>query len=395
MADTRWCDTLTNAASELQALADMDRQIESFMNKWNLRGVSLAVMRNDSLLIAKGYGYADREAGKRMQPTSIMRMASVSKLVTAVAVMKLREQGKLKLDDKVFGPDGILNDTSFTNAVRDPGILDITVDNLLQHKGGFGLGAGDPMFITKDIMQARHLSTPPDNKQLAQIVLGRRLAFRPGNGRKYSNFGYMLLSLVIEKVSGQSYWDYVTENVLKPAGIDNMRPATNYYKDRYDNEVKYYAADDEMVEEYNGSGRMVPRVYGGSNVNALMGGGGWLGSAADIARLVAAIDKNTAVGDILTQTSVDSLTAFRHGDKASRGWSNADSLGKWTRTGTLSSTHALVERFPDGECWVIFTNTGVWVGHKFSAELQRLVNKLRAEYDSRMPRRSLWHVNES
>lgn len=387
---TLWSDTLTNAASDLADLAPMDREIENFMHRFNIRGASLAVVRHDSLIFAKGYGYADAEAGKPMEPTSIMRMASVSKLVTAVAIMKLREQGKLRLDSKVFGPDGILNDTAYTNAIRDKRILDITVDNLLQHKGGFTLGAGDPMFNTKDIMLAKHLTTPPDNHQLTKIVLGRKLGFEPGNGRRYSNFGYMLLSLIIEKLSGKSYWDYVDENVLKPSAIHNMRPATNYYKDRHDKEVRYYAPDDEMVEEYNGSGKMVPRVYGGSNVNGLLGAGGWVGSAADIARLVASIDKNPVVGDVLTPGSVDFLTEYRAKDKLSRGWSDADSLGKWVRTGTLSSSHALVERFPNGDCWVLFTNTGVWTGHHFSSDMHRLVEKLRAQYTDKMPRRTLW-----
>lgn len=268
-----WSAHLTNDMSDHGPLKRMDNDIERFMARWSIKGMSLAVTRNDSLLYAKGYGWADEEEGVKMQPTNIMRLASASKLVTAVAVMRLVEEGRLKLDSKVFGPQGILNDTAYTNAIRDPRLLDITVDHLLRHKAGFGMGAGDPMFNTKDIMAARHLPTPPTNEELTAIVLGRKIAFTPGQGFRYSNFGYMLLSLVIERVTGKDYWDYVAHDVLEPAGCYRFRPASNYYVERNQDEVRYYGPDTVKVEEFNGSGRLVDRVYGGSNVNGLVGAG--------------------------------------------------------------------------------------------------------------------------
>ncbi len=385
-----WSASLTNELSDYPALANMDREIDRFIGRWNIKGLSLAVTRNDSLLYAKGYGWADVEAGKRMTPTNIMRMASASKLVTAIAIMRLVEDGKLKLNSKVFGPDGILNDTAYTNAIKDKRLFDITVDHLLQHKGGFGLGAGDPMFNTKDIIAAKGLAAPPTNEELTEIVLGRKIAFTPGQGFRYSNFGYMLLSLVIERVTGKNYWDYVTEEVLHPAGCYHFRPATNYYADRSEDEVHYYGPDNEPVEEYNGSGRMVERVYGGSNVNGLLGAGGWCASASDLARLVAATDKYPHVSNIISNESIDSLTAFAKEGRVSRGWSEIDEQGKWRRTGTLSSTHTLIERFPNGECWVMITNSGVWTGHNFSKDMTRLVSNLRSRYSNSFPRRDLW-----
>ena len=307
--DSGWSDRLTNAMSDTPGLDKMDLQIERFMGKWNIKGLSLAVTRNDSLLYAKGYGMADEEEGRAMTPQNIMRLASASKLVTAIAIMRLVEEGKLRLSSRVFGPDGILNDTAYTEAIKDPRLFEITVDHLLQHKGGFGMGAGDPMFNTKDIIAARHLPGPPSNEELTEIVLGRKIAFTPGKGFRYSNFGYMLLSLVIERVTGRSYWDFVTEEVLHPAGCFRFRPATNYYEERSEDEVRYYGPDNEPVEEYNGSGRMVERVYGGSNVNGLMGAGGWCASASDLARLVAATDKYPHVGNIISNESITSLTA--------------------------------------------------------------------------------------
>ncbi len=385
-----WTDTLTNHSSTWQALQPMDGEIERFMQKWHIKGLSFAVTRHDSLLYAKGYGYADAEIGRKLEATDIMRIASASKLVTAIGVMKLVEQGKLTLDTKIFGPEGILNDTAYTNAMCDKRMLDITVDHLLRHMGGFGRGAGDPMFTTNEIIKAKHLQGPPTPEELVKIVLGRRIAFAPGNGRIYSNFGYMLLSMAMERVSGMSYWDYVTENVLKPAGCYTFRPATNYYEERHANESKYYAPDDELVEEFNGSGRMVSRVYGGNDFNALKGAGGWCTSAADFARLVASADGDPVLKDVISRNSVATLTQHSDDEKLARGWSESDGKGKWTRTGTLSSTHTLVQRYPNGDCWVLITNSGIWTGYHFTSDLNRLLERIRSRYSDSLPKRNLF-----
>ena len=135
---------------------------------------------------------------------------------------------------------------------------------------------------------------------------------------------------------------------------------------------------------------MVERVYGGSNINGLLGAGGWCASAADLARLVAATDKYPYVSNIISNESIDSLTAYAKEGRVSRGWSEIDEQGKWRRTGTLSSTHTLIERFPNGECWVMITNSGVWTGHNFSREMTRLISNLRPRYSDILPRRDLW-----
>ena len=109
--------TLTNEMSDTSALEGFDRIVNDYMTAWGLKGVSLSVMRNDSLLYAHGFGMADSKVP--MEPGHILRMASVSKLVTAIGIMVLEEKGLLTLDDKVFGPDGILNDSIYNAAIKD------------------------------------------------------------------------------------------------------------------------------------------------------------------------------------------------------------------------------------------------------------------------------------
>lgn len=385
-----WSDTISNKASDFMADKELEADINRFMGKWDIKGMSIAVSRNDSLLFAKGFGFADREKGVPMEANSIMRIASVSKLITATAIMKLVETGKLNLKSRVLGAQGILNDRGFTEAIRDERIKDITVEDLLLHKGGFTLGAGDPMFNTAEIIKAKHLDRAPTNDDLIKIVMGRRLGFHPGAGRRYSNFGYMLLSRVIEKVSGMSYWEYVQQNILHPIGCYGFRPATNYYDLRHPREVKYYSPDSELVEEFNGSGKMVDRCYGGANINGLMGAGGWVASAADLNRFVASIDGTGVRKDILRTSSIDLMTTFDKGEKMCFGWTETDGKGKMSRSGTLSSAHALVVKFADNECWVITMNSGVWTGFHFTRELERLIDRLRLKYSDKFPARNLF-----
>ncbi len=389
-AGVLWLDTLSNEASSQQSMRLLDRDIMRYMHHRRLKGVSFAVMRHDSLLYAKGFGWADEEKGEKMTPGHIMRIASASKLLTAVAVMKLAEQGKLKLTDKVFGPGAILDREDFNAAIRDKRIYDMTVYDLLLHRSGFSNRAGDPMFRTLEIIKQNKLASPPDADELTRIVLGRHLGYTPGSGRRYSNYGYFVLSMIVEKVSGKSYEKFVTEDVFGGVGSRGLRMATNYYKDKYPEEVRYYTETEELVEEYNGSGRMVPPIYGGSNYHDLSGAGGWCTSAAALAMMVAMIDKDPGIPDILSPSTIDLMTAYSDKEKLAAGWTSTDEHGRWTRTGTLASTHTIIEKFPSGDCWVMITNTGSLLGPKISGEMSRLINNLRARYSKDLPPQNLF-----
>ena len=336
-------DTLTNEMSDIDTLSGMDSRIEKFLAQWDIMGASLAIMRNDSLVYAKGYGWADREAGREMTPRNILRMASVSKLITAAGIMVLKERGMISLRDTVFGPSGILNDSLFTASIRYKNMYRITVEQLLRHQGGFTSSRGDPMFSTRDIIRQFRLDGPPDHNTLVSCVLKRPLGYKPGSWQRYSNFGYLLLSMIIEKVSGQDYETFIQENVLHPAGCYDMHIAYNYYEQKYPNEVRYYMHEgSEKVEEYNMSGRMVERCYGGNDIRALSGAGAWCGSTAELCRFVASIDGKPQVPDILSQESIDEMTEYFDSQTFSLGWNDTKPSDGWTRTGTLTGTSALV-----------------------------------------------------
>ena len=384
--------TLTNALSDTAALEGLDRQVRQYMQEWNLKGASLCIMRHDSLLYAKGYGIADKEV--RMSPTTLLRVASVSKLITATGIMLLQECGMLTLDDRVFAPGGALEE--FSGVIRDERIYDITIRQLLMHEAGFtARTGGDPMFSTRSLMKANGWKTPPDSETLARAILKRTLMFDPGTESEYSNFGYLLLSLVIERITGEPYEDWIRENVLQPAHCTDMHLAYNFYKDKYPGETRYYMQpNDKAVERYDNSGIQVQRCYGGNDIRALKGAGAWVTSVPELARFVASIDGQDEVPDILSRESIEAMTFPTDSVTYGLGWNDISEEGVWTRTGTFSGTSALIKNYPDGECWIMVTNTGTWRGPSFTKFTAALFERLRGEFSPVLPARDFFYRNE-
>ncbi len=324
-----------------------------------------------------------------MEPSHILRMASVSKLITAAGIMVLQDRDSLSIKDTVFGPSGILNDSLFLSTIKDRNYHKITVEHLLRHQGGFHR---DPLFSSRDVMTQMRLDVPPVKEDFYRLVLGHRIGFMPGEWEKYSNFGYLLLSEIIEKVSGKPYEQFIREEVLRPAGCFDMHIGGSYYADRFENEVRYYTheGDGKFIQEYNGSGMMVERCYGGNNIPLLSGAGAWCASPAEIARFVASIDGRPEVEDIISAEAVAQMTEYFDKETYSLGWNDTDPEKGWSRTGTLAGTCALVKYFPDGECWIMITNTSTWRGPSQSRYTDALFKQCRELYSDKLPKRNLF-----
>lgn len=353
---------ITNKESDLSATRRMDRIIERFMEKWEIKGASFALMKDDRLIYSKGYGYADLEADISMDVKHILRIASVSKLITAVGIMKLVEENKLKLNDYVFGSHGILNDSIYSK-IKDPRCKRITVEQLLRHQGGFSIAYGDPMFCPLDIARKMNVTPPIDLSTTIQFVLSRRLGYTPGEATIYSNVGYGILTKVIEKVSGEDYETYIQDHILHPAGCSDMYLGKN--EERLPNEVQYYEVSNaELISACDGSGRLVYKSNGGNNIEELYGAGGWVASPSELLRFLAAVDGKSGVKDILKPQSIRYMTqAAPH--ILPIGWMETTFQGDWIRTGTLAGTSALMKNQKDGYAWIFVTNTSSWKGSRF------------------------------
>jgi CubicO group peptidase (beta-lactamase class C family) len=285
--------------------------------------------------------------------------------------MKLIDEGRLTLDSKVFGPEGILS--HFTE-IKDKRAHNITVRQLLNHTSGFSRRMGDPMFRIADVMRWEELNTTPTADELIAFQLGLRLRGAPGGSAQYSNVGYLVLSRVIEQVSGMGYEEYLQEHVLWPAGCYDMHIARNYYKDRYPGEVKYYGHDEERIESYDGSGQMRLREYGGNDIRGLQGAGAWVASSVEMMRLVASIDGKPNVPDILSAESVAAMRDIQRKGDYALGWARYNaSNGSLIRTGTMSGTCAYIDYRENGISYVFFTNTSNYRGATFTNSIGRMI----------------------
>lgn len=363
---------LLNSMSESSSFAGMEKTIKSFMKRWEIVGASVAVSRDGKMVYAKGLGIADKEKNIETEPYSKFRIASISKLITAIAIMKLQEEGKLSVYDKVFGPDGILNDPFYSDP-KDKRIYSITIAHLLSHEGGWSPRWGDQMFIPLVVAEAMNVNTPVDTKTIVRFALNKYLQFTPGSGKSYSNLGYAILGLVIEKVTGMSYFDYCRKNILEPIGIYDMTLARNLPSEKAPYEVTYYEPSDATLKpSLYGTGKLVNASAGGNDIEALGGAGGWLATAPDLMKLLLAVDGFDSVKDILSRESIKFMTDSENG-YAPIGWKTAIYDGTWWRTGTFPGTAGMMKRQPDGTAWVILLNTSAWNGPEISTDINYMM----------------------
>lgn len=370
----------TNSMSEGKEFAGMERIINSFMHRWEITGASIAVAKDGKLVFARGFGFADKSNKIATEPYHKFRIASISKLLTAVAIMKLQEEGRLSVDDKVFGTDGILNDPYY-NEPKDKRVYGITVAHLLSHEGGWTTRWGDQMFIPFAVAKEMGVTPPVDTKTIVRFALNKNLHFTPGTGRSYSNLGYAILGLVIEKVTGMPYGDYCRKALLEPLGIYDMTLAKNLADQKAPFEVTYYEPGDAILKpSIYGTGEMVPASYGGNDIETLGGAGAWLATAPDLLKFLLSIDGFSSKRDILSDESISFMTDNNNG-YAPVGWKTTVYDGTWWRTGSFPGTAGMLKRQPDGIEWVVLLNTSAWNGPEISTDINymmaRAINQVR------------------
>lgn len=366
---------LRNDLTESELFNPIDNIFKSFLRRWEIAGASVAVAKDGKLIFARGYGEADRENEVEVQPFHQFRIASVSKLITAVAIMELVEEGTISLDQNVFGEDGILNDSIYLNP-RDGRVLDITVRHLLTHSGGWTRRWGDHMFIPHAIADFMEVPLPPDTETIVQFALAKKLHYTPGNFKSYSNLGYSILGLVIEKVTNQPYEVYIKRNILDPLGIVEMQLGMNLVSDRSLLEVKYYEpSGSKLVKSIYDPGEMVQRCYGGNDVEALGAAGSWIASAPDLLKLALAIDGDAKRPDILSPENVKIMTDPTYG-YAPIGWKNVLTDGTWWRTGSFAGTSAMIKHQNNGFTWVVLLNSSTWKSSQFPSEISRTMRRV-------------------
>jgi CubicO group peptidase (beta-lactamase class C family) len=371
---------LTNSISSGTEFAGVEKTVNSFLRKWSIAGASIAIAKDGKLIYARGFGYADTASKTETQPYSQFRIASISKLVTAVGIMKLQEEGKLALTDSIFGSRGILNDP-FYGEPKDKRVYKINVAELLSHEAGWTQRYGDQMFMPLVVAEKMGIKPPVDTKTIVKFVLEKRLQYTPGSGKAYSNLGYSILGLIIEKVSGMSYEDFCRKTIMEPLGIYDMKIAGNLPSEKAPFEVTYYEPADVVLKpSIYGTGEMVTPSYGGNDINALGAAGAWVATAPDLMRLLLAVDGFKTRPDILTDQSIRFMTDNDNGF-APVGWKGTVMDGTWWRTGSFPGSAGMMKRQSDGISWVVLFNSSAWNGPEIYSYISNMMNHAISKID--------------
>lgn len=253
--------------------ARVDRMVERYRVSRKVPGIAVAVVRNGSVAMAKGYGFSNLELEARVTPKTLFGLGSISKQFVATAIMQLVEDGKVRLDDPV---------TRYVDSLP-PHWERITIRHLLTHTSGIPEEHWLPSFVEFDRFEHRHLD-------VLRTIFADSLESPPGTAWAYRNSGYRLLGMVIEKASGQSLWTVLDRRIFRPVGMAATR-----------------SSDPQTIiaNRAKGYGRERGRIVNRDPVteSAAFSEGALMSSVLDLARW----DSSLYRPRILTQSSLDQM----------------------------------------------------------------------------------------
>lgn len=357
---------------DVAGVTSVDQAITALLTKWNVPGATVAITKNGQLILARGYGYADFEAKQVMQPDSMSRIGSISKVLTSMAVLHLKDQGLLNLDDKFLTIMGEYQ----AFATGDIRLRDITIRHLLQHSGGWDRSrSGDPLGWHERVATALSVPTPVTCPDIIRYMMGQPLDFAPGSRYHYSNFGYCILGQVVEEVSGEPYEIYVRDHVLATMDVRAMSIGYSRLSERGPYEVKYYAYDGAPLVDslYAGEGK-VPAPYVGEMLTA-GAAGGWIGSAIDLTRVMTAIDGSRGAPFLSSATLAEFIANPHLAGAGNPNYWYGFGIGvgptpdSWHHGGSISGAQSQLTRDARGYTWAIITNARVQDSETFADEM--------------------------
>ncbi|MBL8290589.1 MAG: serine hydrolase [Bryobacterales bacterium] len=350
---------------EVPQLLPYETAIRRVMEKWAVPGAAVAILDGSRLIYARGFGFADREAGTPVRPDSRFRVASISKTVTGVTTLRLVQEGRIDLSRPfmTYLPD--LAPTS--TPPPDPRMAQVTVRQLLQHTAGFDREIENDHVLYYNTASRLFDNAPVTIDLMSRYIMSQRLDFAPGTKYAYGNSAYQLLGRIIEKVTGKKYLDAVNERTLHPAGAFNVDIGGNLLSQRLPDEVRYYDYPGAPLSTTAGApGVTLPaaRPYNW-RVDFSDSYGGLVGSAIDVARFLLAIEGRRGTA-LLTPATIATMTARptpavhpATGPYVGLTWRLTPVSGglNWWHSGGASGTRNLMLRRQDGKSWVILTNT--------------------------------------
>jgi CubicO group peptidase (beta-lactamase class C family) len=360
-------------------LTALESSLKNVLRQHDVPGASLAIMKDGRLILARGYGYADPEhSDEAVQPDSIFGIASLSKAITATAVLKLVDEGRLNLDDPVF-PMLNLPPPTFPGALPDPRLTNITVRQCLNHTAGWnrdtarnpngGIGF-NPNAWAKRCAADLGITGVPTPRELVGWITGFALQSKPGTSFYYSNVGYIAAGVLIEQITGRPY-DEAIRSLLGPSDITRLRiPGTTLAERKPDEVVRWLSPIFVDFFALNPGGvtwEPLPSITSelayAYPFTVWPGAGGWAMAAIDYARFITAIDGLPIPPDLISSNAVKTMLtvtpqSVSAGSPYGMGWFIDPSTGEISHAGTFEvGARSLAVRRKDGVVYVVFCNT--------------------------------------
>lgn len=351
---------------ETDVAARLDAYVAPLLVHWGVPGATVAITYEGRLVIARGYGSPRLDPTERTPPSTRFRIASLTKPITSVAIHMLHARGALDLDARVVD----LLDLETTHGVpSDARWRAITVRHLLEHSAGFDrMASFDPMFA--NARYAKMAGRPPRPDTLDDILramLAEPLDFAPGTDQAYSNFGYALLGLVIERVTGTTYDSFVRDAVLGPMGVRGAYVGAELPEHRPPDEAFYFPDRTDVFRPslFDPAHGLVSPADGGFFMRPMAAHGGLVMSAVEYARFLVHVDGQPSPDDVLSSSSRDAMLApprvpdpIDDGGYYAHGWDvvpTAEGLIV-SHTGAKPGTTTLAVCLPRRICYVALTN---------------------------------------
>ncbi|PYT04020.1 MAG: hypothetical protein DMF60_16600 [Acidobacteria bacterium] len=351
------------------SLAPFDSAVETFMKDHMIPGCSLALSRNGELVLARGYSWIT-DIETPVEPTSLFRLASISKSLTGAAIVSLMEDGSLTWTGKKDSSNKLVDLIDMPGTIKDPRVNDIRVEHLLFHVGGWNRDANtggsgiEPTANDHAVSLDYGMPLPITQEAIIRWMNEKyMLDFTPGSSPgifdgseygAYSDYGYLLLGRIVETIAGVPYEQFVQDRLLAPLGIYGMRLGRTLLRSRLPGEVLYHCASYDLHKNImiEGEPQNALLQYGGYfSLENGAASGGWVSSAVDLVRFASSLDdpvcpilSNPSQLTAIHPYAQDPANYYGFGWYCARGGANPE----YYNGGLLEGTRTSVIRWQDG-----------------------------------------------